>query len=156
MRTKGALLLAGLSLALGCSSAAPAEDELWVTVGHGQAEYAPLSDGDAVELVYGPQGGWHLNLGARVGGIGADSVILTYRIWDVARTHQVGYPIKMVPTLSPSPHDDSFEQCGIGVVLAIGDPEDVVQSELLVETELIDGPLVVRDARSVLIVDREP
>jgi len=143
-------------LALGCSSAVPAEDDLWVTVGHGEVDYLPLSDGDAVELIYGPQGGWHLNLGARVGGIGPDSVILTYRIWDVARTHQVGYPIKMVPTLSPSPDDDSFEQCGISVVLAIEAPEDVVQHKLLVETELIDGSLVVRDARTVVIVDREP
>ncbi|MFP6683734.1 MAG: hypothetical protein VB934_03440 [Polyangiaceae bacterium] len=156
MRFQQPLLLAGLSLALGCSSAAPPEDDLWVTVGHGQTDYVPLANGDAVELVYGPQGGWHLNLGARVGGIGPDSVILTYRVWDAARTHQVGYPIKMVPTLRPSPDDDSFEQCGIRVVLAIGAPEDVVQRALLVETELIDGPLVVRDARSVLIVDREP
>jgi hypothetical protein len=143
-------------LALGCSSAVPSENDLWVTAGHGQSDYVPLSDGDAVELVYGPQGGWHLNLGARVGGIGPDSVILTYRVWDAAKTHQVGYPIKMVPTLSPSTEDDSLEQCGISVVLAIGAPEDVLQDELLIEIELFDGPLVVRDARSVIIVDREP
>lgn len=37
-----------------------------VDIGTGLSEYLPLNPGDAVTVVFGPQGGWHIDVGGRV------------------------------------------------------------------------------------------
>ena len=39
---------------------------LQVEVGGGITAYVPLATGDGVVMVHGPQGGWHIDAGARV------------------------------------------------------------------------------------------
>lgn len=39
-----------------------------LSIGSGAGLYAPLSSGDPVVLVHGPQGGWHIDLGGSVSG----------------------------------------------------------------------------------------
>jgi hypothetical protein len=55
-----------LALVSGC---APVEVEL----GQGIVAFAPLEDGDEVELVQGPQGGHHIWTGLRVRGLDEDA-----------------------------------------------------------------------------------
>jgi hypothetical protein len=39
-----------------------------VVIGTGEGAYRPLADGEAVQIVHGPQGGWHLDTAGLVGG----------------------------------------------------------------------------------------
>jgi hypothetical protein len=56
------LLACGLALA--CAEAEPA-----IELGTGEIEFEPLSDGGEIEVVRGPQGGYHLLGSVRVAGI---------------------------------------------------------------------------------------
>jgi len=40
--------------------------DLTVEIGTGEVEFVPLNEGDEVIIVHGPQGGWHISVGARV------------------------------------------------------------------------------------------
>jgi len=74
---------------LGCGAApAPASSKTTVddgrtaaatfVVGSGKDSYAATPDGAAVEIIHGPQGGYHLWGAFRVSGIAAGSVSVTY------------------------------------------------------------------------------
>jgi len=41
-----------------------------LAIGTGLSGFAPLSDGDTVRVVYGPQGGWHVDTAGSVSGLG--------------------------------------------------------------------------------------
>jgi hypothetical protein len=47
---------------------------LTVDVGTGAVEYEPLADGDPVDLIFGPQGGWHIWTGVNVHDATVESV----------------------------------------------------------------------------------
>lgn len=46
-----------------------------VEIGTGTTSFRPLADGDDVTMVFGPQGGWHIDVAARIDGIGPDVAI---------------------------------------------------------------------------------
>jgi hypothetical protein len=52
-----------------------------VVAGTGLSAFVPLADEDRVEIVAGPQGGWHIDVGARVEGLPAMG-LLRYRLLD--------------------------------------------------------------------------
>jgi len=158
-RLNGALALASIgALALAGCGAPPDEVTPWVHVGHGQHSVAPLLDGDEVELVFGPQGGWHIDLGARFGGVMPDGQFLTFRVWDPQHSDQIGYPIKtfVVPDVVVPYADEGFDRSGVSVVFAIKSASEVVGRQWLVEAELIHRTQVVRDSRLVRVVDHHP
>lgn len=64
-----ALLAAALTLA-GCGDAPPGPvGEPEVEIGTGMVSFLPLSDGQALDLVAGPQGGFHFHVHARMRGM---------------------------------------------------------------------------------------
>ncbi len=54
-----------LLLLTGCVDLGPS----WVAIGQGEAEHVELSEGDAVPIVQGPQGGYMVALSLRAGGL---------------------------------------------------------------------------------------
>ena len=132
-------------------------DELSLEVGEGRAAFIELADEALVEIVLGAQGGWHVDLGARVAGARPAGQFITYRIWDIEGGEQIAYPIKA--SIEPAEvvaRVDGFEQHGIRTVFAIDDPSDVVGRQGLLEAELIQGIDVIVDRRVVTFVDNEP
>lgn len=67
MRWSGAL-----AVAVGCAQdeGSPpdpcASEDMTLAVGWGKDVYAPLADGDVVQMVHGPQGGWHVESAGEV------------------------------------------------------------------------------------------
>ncbi|MEZ4445563.1 MAG: hypothetical protein R3B72_41190 [Polyangiaceae bacterium] len=166
-RSGAAVLLLGatfLGAALtGCAApeaATAPEEEVWVEVGLAVDGFEPIADGDPLELVQGPQGGWHLDLGARFDAPFPDGAPhgehLVYRIWDPDHTAQVAYPMKVtLGTGTCEPANPGWEQTRIRTVFAIDDPSEVVGRDWLVEAELLAGPEVVVDQRLIVVVDDE-
>ncbi|MEN0065264.1 MAG: hypothetical protein AAGA48_24175 [Myxococcota bacterium] len=51
-------------------------EPLGVTLGTGVTAFEPLAANDEVIMVFGPQGGWHIDVAARVTGAGPDVEVL--------------------------------------------------------------------------------
>ena len=116
-----AALLVGMGLLTGCSGPSDVVSSRWLRVGHGLVEYQDLADGSNLELVAGPQGGWHVDLAARVRGLEPDGLFLSYRIYDHAHRAQIGYPIKSVLSkhIVTMHERDVFDQVGVQFVFSI-------------------------------------
>lgn len=71
MRALPAALLGLGWLASGCGP--PADCEPSLAIGTGIDLFEPLHDGDELELVFGPQGGYHLPLAVEGCGLGGDA-----------------------------------------------------------------------------------
>jgi hypothetical protein len=56
-------------LALGCPNDPDDPADAGVTLGTGTTEFEPLGEGDSLEVVAGPQGGFHFHVHARMSGL---------------------------------------------------------------------------------------
>lgn len=129
-----------------------------VEVGVGFDRFASVDDGDTIELVFGPQGGWHVDLAARVHGVEEveDDIILSFRVYGA--DEQLAYPIKRLvdPERGSISEEGALEYAGAQLVFAISDPSEVVGEGCRPEVELIIGPDVFVDDRELRVVDELP
>ena len=130
--------------------------EPWIELGTGLTSYEALADGGQLELVAGPQGGWHVEVTSRIGGFGPDGVLLVYDALDAT-----GEPISYVTqtilrSASVIARGDAFERVGDRVVLAISNPAEVVGTEVVVRVTAALADLRASDERAVTIVDERP
>lgn len=147
---------AGISVAadIGFSDGATIPAGPTIELGAGLTGFRALNQaGDEVELVFGPQGGWHIDLAIRVLGFQPVDVNLTYTATSAARTFgQIQYEVtdgrKFVVAA------DGWERAGDRIIFDITDSSEVVGQTLTVSVELTAGPTRIRDDRSILIVDR--
>lgn len=143
--------------AAGCADDPPPPEGVRVEVGLGLDRFVPVADGDPIELVFGPQGGWHVDLAARVYGANeADEIILSFRVYQP--DGQIAYPIKRLvdPERAPRSEDGALEYPGAQLVFAIMDPSEVVGEGCRPEVELIIGQDVYVDDRDLVVVDDRP
>lgn len=118
-------------LALGMAACAPrdAEDTApspVLSLGQGAVAFTPLVE-DRVEVVFGPQGGWHIEPAVRGWGLDVEGLILSYDLLDAAGASRV---ITVEARLSGDrvvPLDDGgWERVGDRLVLEIADEAEVV------------------------------
>jgi hypothetical protein len=126
-----------------------------VELGTGPAA-TPVHDGADVELVHGPQGGWHLDVGARLLEVAADGLVLAYevRTTEGAVLGSVRYAINARRLVVDGPY---LVRAGDIVILDITDGSEVTGTRVEVEVRLEDAARAVlaADARELVIVDRE-
>ncbi|MBX2798672.1 MAG: hypothetical protein KTR31_13405 [Myxococcales bacterium] len=67
LRLATALLIGVASACSGDGVTDPCMDEMSLAVGTGSTGFHPLGSGDPLQMVHGPQGGWHVDLSAAVG-----------------------------------------------------------------------------------------
>ncbi len=127
---------------LGCSEPSPADSgvEHWLELGTGETEFVSLEDGDEVPLVYGPQGGWHIDATARFGGIELDGAWLTYVATDPDDGAVLNYPYeaKLHPSLLQE-IEDGWLRVGDRAVFAIETDEEILGRTVQLEVTLTDG-----------------
>lgn len=128
----------------------------WIELGSGPYAWGPLSEGDPIELVAGPQGGWHLDTALWFDGFGPDGVTLVY---DAVTPEAESVSFSTQATLMSSnvlPAEEGWHRLGDRVVLDIQDPSEVVGSELVLRvTASIEGQSW-SDTRQILVVDEAP
>lgn len=112
-----------------------------------------MEDGHPLELVAGPQGGYHLDVGVRMFGADPAGGILSYEVWGTDRrlSVDVAYALRSGRYQAV---DDHWERAGDRAILDISDPADVVGQtvELVGVLELPDGTSAM-DACTVRIVE---
>lgn len=119
-------------------------------LGTGTGTFRQLADGDELALVYGPQGGWHVDVAIRTVGLDADATLLEYAARDEASV--VSFPAEMqladnlvVPTA------DGWDRLGDRVVFDIGADTDVVGRTLELTVEVEQDGVRLTDARTVVV-----
>ncbi len=73
-------------------------EESTVTIGSGVEAYEPVQDGSCLQMVHGPQGGWHLPGALLVGNTRNVVEILAWAEWQDQRiTDELSYRVQLVP-----------------------------------------------------------
>jgi hypothetical protein len=152
------MTLIGLALSLlaGCPAPGPAS----VKVGTGELSFSPLTDGDDVEVVLGPQGGYHIYGSMQVTGIdpgNPDSLgdpsnpTVAFAVFDGEDRLDRG--AVYTQGLDESEERGVYEMIGRLLILDITDDDEVVGHTFDVEVYVqdVDG-VEVTDAVSVTAI----
>jgi hypothetical protein len=125
-----------------------------VELGTGLANFEDI--GPTMEIVFGPQGGWHLYVSCRIYNVTVDGALLTYR------TERDGVLISMPNGYRLEPRRlvrarDHYLRVGDLAIFDITMPSDVVGDTVTVTVtiEPPDGDPVT-DARTAMVVDEVP
>jgi hypothetical protein len=148
----------GFVAALG-ACVAPAVGEpaaLAVELGAGRTQFEPFDEeSPSLEVVSGPQGGWHFELTLRLDGYDGRPLALDYRARDDAGD-SVGFPATYLVSSEKfvATGDGQHVRVGDRVVLEIDGPRAVAGNELVVSCEAShDGAVLASDEQRVSVVD---
>ena len=154
----------GLACTITACAALPVENDAAIDadqrasleIGTGLEAYEALpNEAPTLEIVHGPQGGYHVYLSMRVTGLEPDALL-----WRVVRTRDAYVFANLELSARPGtfrPNDGALERVGDWVVLTVNSPADVTMDELRVEARVTSRAGVTASAmRVVRIVDDEP
>ncbi|GAB4206455.1 MAG: hypothetical protein OHK0013_23170 [Sandaracinaceae bacterium] len=129
----------------------------WIVLGTGSASFVELPAGGDIELVFGPQGGYHVEATALFGlAVSPDMHVLRYDVTRLDGTELGTTQIALLERRLTRACNGWFRGGDI-LVLAITGPADVVDDEVDITVSVLDARgEVARDVRRVRIVDREP
>ena len=126
-----------------------------LALGTGTSSFVPLADGDSIELVAGPQGGWHLDTTLWFTGFGPGGVTLVYEALDASAARVSFETQAELVEASVVETEDGWHRLGDRIVLNIANPSAVVNTELILRvTAALDGQ-TWSDERRVTVVDAQ-
>ena len=116
----------------------------------------PARDGDEIELVFGPQGGWHVEVGVRLVEIDPGGTVVVYearREEDGALLSQMRYAVN-VRRLEDD--GDARVRRGDLAIFDIASADEVVDRDVTIEARLEaeSGQVIASDVRTLRVVDR--
>lgn len=131
--------------------------EARVELGTGTSRFVTLPEGAELELVAGPQGGWHVDLTTRIWNVDIDGLRIAYEAFEAGDTTRVSLPTELVLTSSRVVREgDHWLRAGDFLQLDVTGPADVVGRELDVRVRVEDpAGRTADDTRRVSVVDRE-
>lgn len=129
--------------------------EPWIELGTGTSSWIPLNDGGTVELVHGPQGGWHVDATLSFGGFGPAGVTVSYEAVnsDADRVSFVTRAEFFESNVLEA--DEGWERVGDRIVFDISTDSEVIGAELILRVTAAQGDQTWSDERRVLVVDEE-
>ncbi len=141
-----ALWLAGCGAGGGADSGPPMPDP-GIELGTGTQVFEPLADGDTVYVVFGPQGGYHVDGSMRVWGVDngnpddlgdPDNPTTWFRVFD--GDVQVDAGLEYVQGIKPVPGEPyTYEMVGRRVILDIDSDAELAGHEIRMEVEFLDA-----------------
>ena len=131
-----------------------------VELGTGESAFVPIAmSGASLELVHGPQGGYHLSLTCRFSGLSPDNLLVRYDVFEAGRMTMWNMTAEYV--LAPdrvTPDGAGFVRLGDRAVLDITSPPDIVGHTVTVRVCLLPpgGAAKVVDSRAIVVTDDIP
>lgn len=121
------------------------------------ADATPIADESPIDLVHGPQGGWHVEVGVRLLHIDAEGTTLIYearREEDDTVLSTVRYGITPRRLIESGPY---LVRANDLVVFEITSPDAVLDQRVTFEARIEDenGIELASDVRTLLVVDEE-
>ena len=122
-----------------------------VELGTGRTSFIPLPGN--IELVMGPQGGWHLDLTLRLWSDDPGGLVLRYEVRRDGESEPVSAPTTyVVEAARLIAEGDHWLRLGDRAVLAIAGPDEIVGDAVVLEVD-VNGLV---DSRSAAVIDAEP
>ena len=158
MRAASAFVLCSLVCSCAESPDTPSPGPPWLEVGAGSTAFQPLADGDDIELVMGPQGGWHLDVAVRFKAISPDGLALAYRAIDVESGDNLGFPIRSALNQDRVTHEGGgvFVRTGDRIVLDIESPAVIFERAIEIQVDARSTAVDLGAAVTIEVVDVEP
>jgi hypothetical protein len=145
-----------LGLLAACGGGGGAGDVSELELGTGQTTFQPI--GEEVELVHGPQGGWHVELTLRIWSEAPDGMIVDYVVVRTADEAVVSMSTRyIVDEMRLIREEDHWLRLGDRAILDITMPSEVVGEEVELRVAAsASGGAPVDDSRTAVVVDVEP
>jgi hypothetical protein len=147
---------AGTGTDAGPRGDAGGSDTARVELGTGRTSFVEIPESGAeLELIAGPQGGWHIDVTARLYDLAIDGMLLTYEITRDGTVISMPRQFMLREAIVVR-EGDHWLRAGDFVPFEITQPSDVAGDTVTVRViaEATDGARA-EDERSVTIVDRE-
>lgn len=129
-----------------------------VEIGTGLTEFIDIDDGDDVELVMGPQGGWHVDVALRLYDLDPADMQLLIEGFYVEDDESATIQIERLLTLRRVRDEgDHFLRVGDQLVFTVADGSLVEGRDIRIEVQAIqaDGG-IGRASKVIHVVDRMP
>lgn len=126
-----------------------------VELGVGLEHFEPLAPaGGTVNLIFGPQGGWHLEVSARIGGMAPDRVTIEYIARDAATGAVLSVRTRSLFSVGFTERDgDWIARPGDRLVLGIEGEGAVLGRVVTMSLEASEAGVVrARDERTATVV----
>lgn len=151
-------------LFLGCGDPAPADagpradgasSDVRVELGSGTSAFETIPEAAELELISGPQGGWHVWVTARIWDERIDGLIISYEAVPVGSTARITMPTELMLNSSRVVREgDHWLRAGDFTVFDITGPPGVVGMQLVLTVRIRDtAGNMAEDSRTVTIVD---
>ena len=132
--------------------------EPFIVIGSGLSEFIELEEGDPIEMVMGPQGGWHIDISVRIRGLVPEDLELEINGFDDETDEQVAIRVERI--LSPRrvlEDGEGHVRLGDLLVFMILSEDEIVGRRVRVEARCTqpDG-LTAADSLVVTVADDEP
>lgn len=129
-----------------------------VEIGTGVTTFVPIEDGDDVELVNGPQGGWHVDVTLRLYQVDPQELTMRIEGYDVESGASVGIPIERILTeRRVQRQEDHWLRVGDQLIFAIEGPEEVIDTDVRVEARITTPEGASATAEKVVhVIDELP
>lgn len=122
-----------------------------IDLGTGTGAFQPLAEGADLALVYGPQGGWHVDVALRTAGLNPDATSIAYLAVD--GSDEVSFPAEMrLASNLVQDTNDGWDRLGDRVVFDVEQDTDVVGRTLQLTVEVVHDDERLSDGRVVRIV----
>ncbi len=119
------------------SSASDASMAARIEIGTGTESFRALGPGSMVELVHGPQGGYHVQIAFRLWGIDPEGLLIEAHGYDATTGAEVTIPVERVLTARRvSPEGDHLLRLGDRLVFRTDDPTTIYDRATGVGTDL--------------------
>lgn len=129
-----------------------------ITLGTGATSFEQLpASGAQLELISGPQGGWHLNVSARFTGLEPDGLQLSYEVRRVGETTPISFRAVSALTRRSVRETEPgvFDRLGDRAVLNISGPAAVANSDVEVTvTAQASNGAGAADTRTIHVQDQ--
>ena len=127
-------------------------------LGTGVTTFVDIADGADVELVNGPQGGWHVDVTMRIYDVDPQELLMRIEGYDVATGESIGIPIERVLTERRVQREgDHWVRLGDQLIFAITSAAEVTETDVRIEARVTSPEGARATAEKVVhVVDREP
>lgn len=127
----------------------------FIKLGGGPLSWESRDDGDDMELVAGPQGGWHLDVAVWFDGFGPGGVQLNYEAVNVEGDRVSFVTQAQLFQVSVIPAETGWYRFGDRIVMDIRNTDEVVGEELILRLTAALGDQTWSDELTVRVVDEE-
>ncbi len=129
-----------------------------VILGTGITSFIPVENGDEMEMVMGPQGGWHVDLAYRLYNMDPMDMRVSIEGTDIDSGEALTVPLSRVLTIRRvADRGDHFLRVGDQAVFRINMPDEAIGKRLRLDIEVMSvDEEVASDTIEVVVIDEVP